>query len=72
MHRFVKSGVLSFVVAVAASAAPVTFNFTNTAGSFAGSNSGGTCSTANGGYCANGDVYAHHRLNELHEFGRLS
>ena len=57
MHKIVKAGLLSLVVSLAVSAAPVSFNFTNTSGSFAGSNSAGTCSTANGGYCANGDVF---------------
>ena len=33
------------------------YDFTTTAGSFAGSNSLGTCATTNGGYCANGDVF---------------
>src|SRR5690242_10769853 len=57
MHKFVRTGLLSLMLSIAASAATVNFNFTDTNGSFAGSNSLGTCSTANGGYCANGDVF---------------
>ena len=46
------------VCALGAWAAPVTFTFTNTSGSFSGTNAAsGTCSAANGGYCANGDVF---------------
>jgi hypothetical protein len=47
-------GVLS---AVYVSAAPVTFDFTNTNGSFSGTNAGGTCSTTSGGNCAVGDTF---------------
>ena len=56
MHKFVRVGLLSFMVSMAAIAAPVTFDFTSTNGSFSGSNSLGTCATTNGGYCANGDT----------------
>jgi hypothetical protein len=40
-----------------AASAAVVFDFTSTNGSFSGSNASGTCSTANGGYCANGDTF---------------
>ncbi len=56
MHKFVKLGLLSFLVSMAASAA-VSFDFTSTNGSFSGSNAIGTCATTNGGYCANGDTF---------------
>src|ERR1700733_3653713 len=58
MHKFVQVGLLSFLVSMAAIAAPVTFDFTGTSGSFSGSNSLGTCATTNGGYCANGDTFS--------------
>jgi hypothetical protein len=57
MYKICKVGLLSFVVSVAASAAAVTFDFTNTSGAFAGSNASGTCAATNGGSCANGDAF---------------
>src|SRR6185369_6125962 len=56
MCKFVRAGLLSLVVSIAAMAAPVTFDFTSTNGSFSGTNSLGTCASTNGGYCANGDT----------------
>lgn len=56
MKKTIQAGLLSLVISVAASAA-TTFDFTSTSGSFSGLNAGGTCSAANGGYCANGDVF---------------
>lgn len=58
MYKFWKVGVLSFLVSMAASAATVTFDFSSTSGTFAGSNSAGTCNTVSGGYCAAGDVFS--------------
>jgi hypothetical protein len=57
VYKICQVGLMSLLISVAASAAPVTFDFTNISGSFSGSNSGGTCSTVNGGYCANGDIF---------------
>jgi hypothetical protein len=49
-------GVLS---AVSVTAAPVTFDFTTTTGTFSGTNAGGgTCSTVSGGFCATGDSFS--------------
>jgi hypothetical protein len=56
MYKICKVGLLSLLVSLAASA--TTFDFTTTTGSFSGSPAAGpTCSTANGGYCANGDTF---------------